>query len=195
MNALLKLIAVVIFLVSIVSLLAACAPKPQLIPDHSNPLPAIDSFDGALPGQTGSPWHLAGIDGAGQFYAGQAGHAAGWLVNDSQLILEVFHDQSFDDEKSNDGKGRPAPSRYNNVFLVGFRGFSPTQTQDIVIEARMKLSCDQGFWGSGGVWVEEENTFDQEGMGLKPFHAFGFSYLGRSAEGISGLQFEAVDMT
>lgn len=178
----------------VVLLLAACAPRPQPIPDHFNPLASIDDFNGVMPGQPESPWYLAGIDGGGQFFASQTDHEAAWVIDGGNLRLMVFNDPSFDTEKSDDGEGRPAPTQYNNVFLVGFKGYVPTETENIVISSRMKIACENGFWGSTGIWVEEQNTFDQAGMGLKDFHAFGFSYLGRSAEGIAGLQFEAVDM-
>jgi hypothetical protein len=184
----------VVIALLMVLVLAACAPRSQPIPDHLNPPAVIDDFNEAMPGQPGSPWYLAGIDGGGEFLASQEDHAAAWVIDDENLRLMVFNDESFDSEKSNDGKGKPAPSQYNNVFLVGFRGYAPTQTEDIVISSRMKIGCENGFWGSTGIWMEEQNTFDQAGMGLKDFHAFGFSYLGRSAEGIAGLQFEAVDM-
>jgi hypothetical protein len=137
-------------------------------------------------------WDIALINGSSRLSMPPHGEAGDIVIQDSLLKLRVRHDPAFDRKSPKWRKGIPAAERYNNAYVVGFKGFMPTPKQSIHVACRMKIS--PGFHGSTGIWVQEVDTFDpQTGIMIKPFRSFGFSYLGEASDPyIQGLATETV---
>lgn len=154
----------------------------QNLQNHQNPPDAYDDFSGYV---IGSNWQALNLNGKGIVTRPSVVHAANAEMIDGELVLSVLPDPEFDREGEDE--------RYNNAYAIGFQGYAPTTTQNIIIEAR--LAIDPDFHGSTGLWVEEKDTFDlQTGKMLKPFRSFGISFLGTPNKTfLAGMQLEAVD--
>lgn len=156
---------------------------------HQNPPDVRDDFDGTA---LGPEWRFVNLNGRGKVTRPPDVHAANARIDNGALVLEVLHDPDFEQESDTWQAGQAAAQRYNNAYTIGFQGYSPTRAQDVVIETRYAVS--PGFHGSTGLWVEERDTFHGDsGVMVKPFRAFGVSYLGPDSKTIlNGAQLEAV---
>ncbi|HKY90775.1 MAG TPA: hypothetical protein VJM11_07035 [Nevskiaceae bacterium] len=156
---------------------------------HRNPPDARDDFDGEA---LGPAWRFVNLNGRGIVTRPPEVHAADARIADGALALRVLHDPDFEQESDAWKPGQAAATRYNNAYTIGFQGYSPTPTHDVVIETRYAVS--RGFHGSTGLWIEEQDTFEGDtGVMVKPFRAFGTSYLGPDSQTpLGGAQIEAV---
>ena len=155
--------------------LAADAPA-----EFQNPASSEDDFDGQL-----SPefWKFTNINGAGEISNGTAWHSAAISFNQS-LTLQHFSDPDFWEEAER--FHLPAADRYNNITLIGGRGFRPSVSQDVVLQFTMRVS--QGFYGTAGVIFQPVGTIGSDGLFAEPFDMFGFSITGEESSvlGASG---------
>jgi hypothetical protein len=89
-------------------------------------------------------------------------------------------------QESGDMNNKPAAEQYNNLTLIGGRGFSPTPTSDIVL--RFSSRASEGFYGTAGVIFQPLGTLSEDGVFAGPFDMFGFSIAGEesSIQGING---------
>ena len=141
--------------------------------EYSNPAPLEDKFQGEL-----SPdfWNFSIINGGGEVSHETAWHAAALTLEDV-LAINHFPDTEFDNESSR--AQQPAAEQYNNVTLIGGRGFRPTPTQDVVLKFSAKVS--EKFYGTAGVIFQPVGTLQQDGVFAKPFDMFGFSIAGKES--------------
>jgi hypothetical protein len=81
---------------------------------------------------------------------------------------------------------KPAAEQYNNLTLIGARGFRPTPISDVVLRFSARVS--ENFYGTAGVIFQPVGTLQQDGMFVKPFDMFGFSVAGKesSIQGVHG---------
>lgn len=134
-------------------------------------------------------WQRVWVDFEGNAISPTGEEPAKILISDSSLRLQVTHDPKFRSKCPRWVEGLAAADRYNNAFLIGAQGFAPTKEEGIVIETNMQISKD--FHGSTGIWMEEQDTFDEKGIMKKPFRSFGFSFLGDVSDPyIKGLAIE-----
>lgn len=155
----------------------------EIAENHTNPLDFIEKFDDI------SRWDLALVDSNGLAVKPTGNESAMILVENNSLKLQVTHDAYFSKKSGKWRKGQTAAEKYNNAFIIGGRGFLPTERENIVIETDMQVSPD--FHGSTGIWMEDQKTFDERGHMEKPFRSFGFSFLGDSSDPfIRGLAIE-----
>lgn len=68
------------------------------------------------------------------------------------------------------------PAQYNNIFMIGFQGYTPTSARDIVWNFDMKV--EPGTYGTTGFVVERKDTFAPDGTVALPFDFFGVTYAG-----------------
>jgi hypothetical protein len=160
-----------------------------LILNHQNPASFRDDFNES---ELNPIWDFVNLNGKGIVTKPPVIHAANAEIIDGHLVLSVLHDPDFDSESSVWKPGQAAAEQYNNAYIIGFGHYSPTPTENIVIET--KFAVTPGFHGSTGLWVEEQGTFDSDtGVFNKPFRSFGVSYLGPDSNTpFDDLQLEAV---
>lgn len=156
--------------------LAAQAPE-----EFQNPEAMGDDFDGEL-----SPhfWEFFIINGGGQVSQARAWHSAALSVEEG-LNLQHFPDPEFRHENANFMQ-KPAAGQYNNVTLIGGRGFQPTPSSDVVLRFSARVSNE--FYGTAGVIFQPVGTLQEDGLFVKPFDMFGFSAAGEesSIQGANG---------
>lgn len=141
---------------------------------HKNPPDQIDNFDGD---EFSPVWTSVFLNGKGIVTSPPNVHAANAFVKDGHLNLQVLFDPEFWMESNIWQPGQAGAETYNNAFLIGFAGYSPTPEENIEIETKFQVS--PGFHGSTGLWFQEEGTFDPvTGIMIKPFRSFGISFLG-----------------
>ena len=149
--------------------------------EHQNPEPLEDNFDGEL-----SPdfWNFSIINGAGKVSHEDAWHSTAMTLHDG-LNINHIPDMEFAQE-SGDMTHKPAAEQYNNLTLIGGRGFRPTPESDIVL--RFSSRANEGFYGTAGVIFQPLGTLGEDGMFAGPFDMFGFSVAGEesSIQGING---------
>jgi hypothetical protein len=135
-----------------------------------NPPDALDSFEGPL----SEAWSTRVINGSGLVDAGPEFAWGQYEVKDGSLVLHLRHDPEFEN--------KPNSKRYNNVALIGFRGYSPAPGRDIV--ARTTMYADPGFFGTAGIVFEPLHTLQQDGSfgPNAPFNMFGASIIGPESE-------------
>ncbi|HEX2993463.1 MAG TPA: hypothetical protein VHP14_01490 [Anaerolineales bacterium] len=66
--------------------------------------------------------------------------------------------------------------QYNNIFMIGFQGYSPNTARDIIWNFDMKI--EPGTYGSTGFVIEPKDTFAPDGTVAQPFNFFGVSFAG-----------------
>lgn len=142
----------------------------HLLDVYANPAPGEDLFTDGL---SSDFWDFMIINGAGKVSNASAWHAVEAIIQDG-LILRHLPDPDFRDETSESRK--PAAERYNNVTLIGGRGYQPTQSEDVVLTFTARSS--ESFYGSAGVVVQPMDTLQKDGHFTKPFDMFGFSVIG-----------------
>jgi hypothetical protein len=149
--------------------------------EFSNPAPLEDTFQGEL-----SPdfWNFSIINGAGKVSHEDTWHAAAMNLHDG-LGINHIPDTDFDHESA-DMAHQPAAEQYNNLTLIGARGFRPTPSSDVVLKFSSRTSDD--FYGTAGVIFQPVGTLQQDGIFAKPFDMFGFSVAGEesSVQGVNG---------
>lgn len=149
--------------------------------DFQNPAPVADHFAGKL-----SPdfWSFSIINGGGKVSGASAFHAAS-ITFEHGLMIHHFPDPVFDDEGSF-LFSKPAAARYNNVSLIGGRGFRPTPSSDIVLKFSSRIS--EEFYGTAGVIFQPVGVLQENGLFTGPYDMFGFSVIGKASdlEGTNG---------
>ena len=135
-----------------------------------NPPDATDSFDSAL----SNSWETRVINGSGTVHPGPEFSSGKFEVKDGSLLMYLRKDPDFEN--------KPTSKRYNNVALIGFRGYSPAPDRDIV--ARATMQAGPGFFGTAGIVFEPAHTLQQDGAfkPSTPFNMFGASILGPESE-------------
>lgn len=149
--------------------------------DFQNPAPIADHFEDKV-----SPdfWNFSIINGGGKVSNASAWHAASITVEDS-LVIQHFPDPFFDEENVFLFH-KPAPGRYNNVSLIGGRGFRPTPSSDVVLKFNSRIS--EEFYGTAGVIFQPVGILQENGVFTGPLDMFGFSVIGNASklEGTNG---------
>ena len=143
--------------------------------DFQNPAPIADPFETRL-----SPdfWNFSIINGGGKVSNASAWHAASMTVEDG-LMIQHFPDPFFDEEDAFLFH-KPAPGRYNNVSLIGGRGFRPTPSSDVVLKFNSRIS--EEFYGTAGVIFQPVGILQENGVFTGPFDMFGFSVIGNASK-------------
>jgi hypothetical protein len=100
------------------------------------------------------------------------------MIFDDRLTIRHFPDAEFENEDA-DLMHKPAAERYNNVTLIGGSGFRPTVSSDVVLKFSLSLSED--FYGTAGVIFQPVGTIQRDGLFVKPFDMFGFSFAGKES--------------
>jgi len=136
----------------------------------NNPPDTTDSFDNAL----SNVWETHVINGSGMVNPGPEFSSGKFEVKDGSLFLYLHKDPDFE--------SKPTSKRYNNVALIGFRGYSPAPDRDIVASAIMQAG--PGFFGTAGIVFEPVHTLQQDGSFKPnaPFNMFGASIIGPESE-------------
>jgi hypothetical protein len=147
----------------------------QNVDDFQNPAPAADPFEGTL---SSDFWNFAFINGGGKVSTASTWHAAS-ITFENGLIIHHFADPDFDKEDSFLFR-QPAPVRYNNVSLIGGRGFRPTLSSDVVLKFRSRNS--EAFYGTAGVIFQPVGILQENGVFTGPYDMFGFSVIGRASD-------------
>ena len=147
---------------------AAYAPQ-----DVENPEAIAENFEEGLSTEF---WDFTIINGAGQASNETAWHAAEMVI-DHQLNLRHTQDPEFETESSD--WQEPSSEQYNNVTLIGGSGFQPTATSEVVVEFKSRV--DENFYGTAGVVLQPQGTFQANGLFAKPFDMFGFSVIGNES--------------
>ena len=149
--------------------------------EFQNPEPVEDNFEGELSSRF---WKFTIINGGGKVSNEHAWRSSAMTI-DHGLTIQHFNDPYFQSENSNLMQ-RPAAGQYNNVTLIGGRGFRPTPSSDVVLKFSTKV--DEGFYGTAGVIFQPVDTLQKDGSFSKPFDMFGFAVTGEesSIQGISG---------
>ncbi|NJC97644.1 MAG: hypothetical protein FIB03_15130 [Anaerolineae bacterium] len=149
--------------------------------EYQNPEPLEDNFEEKL-----SPdfWKFSIINGAGKVSHADTWHAAAMTLQDG-LNINHIPDLEFPRE-SGDMTHQPAAERYNNLTLIGGRGYRPTPTSDVVLQFSSRASGN--FYGTAGVSFQPLGTLGEDGVFIKPFDMFGFSVAGNesSIQGVNG---------
>lgn len=161
----------------------------EIVQNHVNPPDARDDFNSDV---FDPLWPLQIMNGKGTItHPGGEVHASNIELKDGELVLSVLHDPDFENENPVPQEGAPAAETYNNAYVIGFRDYSPTPEQNVVIEFVMRVSKD--FHGTTGLWLQEIFNIDPTGRVVKPFRAFGVSFVGSGSNTfLEGLQLEAV---
>jgi hypothetical protein len=135
-----------------------------------NPADAVDSFDKTL----SDHWETHVINGSGKVNPGPEFVSGKFEVKDGSLFMYLRKDPDFDT--------KPNSKRYNNVALIGFRGYAPAPDRDIVASAVMQAG--PGFFGTAGIVFEPAHTLQQNGAFKPnaPFNMFGASIIGAESE-------------
>lgn len=142
--------------------------------EFQNPAPLEDNFDGQL---STDFWEFSSINGAGMASNEHAWHSAA-MTFDERLTIQHFPDAEFKNEDA-DMTHQPAAEQYNNVTLIGASGFRPTESGDVVLKFALNLS--ENFYGTAGVIFQPVGTLRKDGMFVKPFDMFGFSFAGQES--------------
>lgn len=182
----------------------ASAPLYEQAKSWRNPAPMREDWrDGVALVQDGGLWQLALVDGAGvalpsPYHAGSIA-VDGQCVHRKHLSLTVSHDPTFDAESDDDWQpGMAAASRYNNAFLTGLAGWMPRPAgsrggaTQVVVEFRARWPKGYESLGTSGVWLEQQGTFDDQGLMVTQFQAAGLSYTSALSFLFPGLAIEGV---
>jgi len=110
----------------------------------ANPPDAVDSFETAL----SNAWETRVINGSGMVSPEPEFSSGKFEVKDGSLLMYLRRDPDFEN--------KPHSKRYNNVALIGFRGYSPAPNRDIVASTIMQAG--PGFFGTAGIVFEPVNT-------------------------------------
>jgi len=142
--------------------------------EFQNPAPVSDHFTGGL-----SPdfWNFFIINGGGDVSRESTWHTAS-LTFDHELTIRHIPDPVFHDEDSFMFR-KPAAGQYNNVSLIGGRGFRPTASSDIVLKFISRIG--EEFYGTAGVIFQPEGTLQENGLFVKPFDMLVFSVIGEAS--------------
>jgi hypothetical protein len=140
----------------------------NVVPD--NPSAAADSFENGL----SDNWETRVINGSGMVDPGPEFSSGKFEVKDGSLFMYLRRDPNFE--------SKPMSKRYNNVALIGFRGYTPAPDRDIVAHATMQAG--PGFFGTAGIVFEPVHTLQQDGAfkPSAPFNMFGASIIGPESE-------------
>jgi hypothetical protein len=164
-----------ILLVSVFALLTlAFTPPASDVANpktRDNPPPQKDNFS-QWPGfGEGQAWryHIADGNGANISVNGVLpfDNSTAEITSGKELHFLQVYDADFEAEY---------PYQYNNIFMIGFQGYSPNTDRDIIWNFDMKI--EPGTYGSTGFVIEPKDTFAPDGTVAQPFNFFGVSYAG-----------------
>src|SRR5258706_2906590 len=114
-----------------------------------NPPDAADAFENGL----SENWETRVINGSGMVDPGPEFSSGKFEVKDGGLFMYLSRDPDFEN--------KPTSKRYNNVALIGFRGYSPAPDRDIVASAIMQAG--PGVFGNAGIFFLARATLPQGG--------------------------------
>ena len=142
--------------------------RRTVMPD--NPPDATEPFENTL----SDVWETRVINGSGIVSSGPEFSSGKFEVKDGSLVFYLHKDPDFEE--------KPTSKRYNNVALIGFRGYSPGPNHDIV--ARTTMQAGPSFFGTAGIVFEPVQTLQQDGSFRPnaPFNMFGASIIGPESE-------------
>ncbi|HEU0296555.1 MAG TPA: hypothetical protein VFR47_27715 [Anaerolineales bacterium] len=143
--------------------------------DFQNPAPVADHFTGE---SLSDFWKFSIINGAGRVSRENTWHAAS-ITFEPVLTLHHFLDPDFEQEDTSLFR-KPAAGRYNNVSLIGGRGFRPTPTSDVLLTFDSRTSGE--FYGTAGVVFQPAGILHEDGLFTGPFDMFGFSVIGEASD-------------
>jgi hypothetical protein len=154
--------------------------------NFANPPAQVETFPG---GQLSSVWKYMLLYGAGEIGQPPKFHSTEVILppDGGELVIAQHFDPDFD-AKKDAGFGTPdAGKQYNNAAIVGFDGYQPTPSEDIILECGMYTSPD--FYGSSGCILEQSGTLQVNGHFKDgKFNSFGVSMIGKNStlQGYSG---------
>ncbi len=153
-------------------------------PQHINPSAQRDDFSNGI----GSPWAFNIINGAAKIGRTLVFHNTTISV-EKGLVISQLPDPDFARESRD--------KQYNNASLIGFQGYQPTPSEDVLFQARMQVSPN--FYGSAGMMVQPHGTIIEDGSFAGPFKneaftLFGICFLGPESNllGYNGATVEKV---
>ncbi len=162
-------------LISVIALfmLAFAAPASDVIKSQAsgNPGPQKDNFSKWPDFGEGQDWRYHIVDGnSGSISVNGAlpfDNSTAGITSGKELFFLQVYDVDFDEEY---------PAQYNNIFMIGFQGYSPNTERDIVWNFDMKI--DPNTYGTTGFVIERKDTFAPDGTLALPFNFFGVTYAG-----------------
>jgi hypothetical protein len=153
--------------------LAFAAPISDVAKPGSSddPSPRKDNFSKWPDFGEGQNWLYYGVDGN----SGSASmngtlpfdNSTAEITSGKELHFLQVYDVDFDEEY---------PQQYNNIFMIGFQGYTPNTERDIIWNFDMKI--EPGAYGTLGFVVERKDTFAPDGTIAQPFNFFGVTYAG-----------------
>ena len=151
--------------------------------NYSNPHPRHDAFS-VWPTFDSEDWTYLLINGNGGNVSVNGptsfdNSSAGATANGKLTLGQVFDSDHASEY----------PYQYNNVAMIGMRGYIPTELKDIIWTFSMKVEL--GFYGTTGFVIEPQGTFGTDGRFALPFDFVGISYAGLENV-ISGLRCTSV---
>ena len=132
-------------------------------PQHVNPSAQRDDFSAGI----GSPWAFNIINGGNKIGRAPAFHNTTVSV-EKGLVISQLPDSDF--------AGEPRDKQYNNATLIGFQGYQPTPTEDVLFQARIQVSPN--LYGSAGMMVQPRWTILEDGSFVGPFKNQAFTLFG-----------------
>lgn len=156
-----------------VLMLAFTAPAPALLEDEAsgNPPPKKDNFANWPSFGEGEDWRYYIIDGnSGSISVNGPttfDNSTAEITSGKELRFSQVYDTDFEAEY---------PYQYNNVFMIGFQGYVPNTSRDIIWNFDMQV--EPGFYGTTGFVIERKDTFTANGTFTQPFDFFGITYAG-----------------
>ncbi len=162
-------------LISVIALfaLAFAAPASNTLNPKpgKNPAPKKDNFAKWPDFGEGQDWRYYIVDGnSGNISVNGAlpfDNSNAEITSGKELHFIQVYDPDFDQE---------APGQYNNIFMIGFQGYTPNAERDIIWNFDMRI--EPGAYGTTGFVVEPKDTFASDGTVALPFNFFGVLYAG-----------------
>jgi len=139
--------------------------------NYVNPPDAKETFSD-LPTPPDAIWQYLTINGAGQNVVNQG---PAFHNSSAQVVQGDRKSLKFSQVFDVDFATEEPYQLYNNVYLVGFAGYLPTADKVVI---KFKMRVDPGYYGTTGVFLEPQDTFDNQGNFQIPADWFGVSYAG-----------------
>jgi len=164
-----------ILLISVVALftLGFAAPASDAFNPGSNGnlSPRKDNFSEWPDFDEGNDWRYYIVDGNGGSISVNGtlpfDNSTAEITPGKELHFLQVYDADFDEEY---------PAQYNNIFMIGYQGYTPAAGRDVVWNFDMKIEPDT--YGTTGFAVERKDTFAPDGTFAIPFDFFGVTYSG-----------------
>lgn len=164
-----------ILLISVLALftLAFSAPASDVMKPGSsgNPAPKKDNFSQWPDFGEGEEWRYYIVNGnSGSISVNGAlpfDNSTAEITPGNELHFLQVYDVDFDEEY---------PAQYNNIFMIGFQGYSPNTERDIVWKFDMQI--EPNTYGTAGFIIEPKDMFAPDGTFALPLYFFGVTYVG-----------------